>query len=390
MGSIGRYELIRHLARGGMADVYLARMGGVAGFQKTVVVKQLLPSLARDAVFVEMFLDEARLAAQLNHANVVQIFDLGEQDGQYFIAMEYLDGPSLFRLIEASRQIQVRLPLEDGLYLLSRVLEALAYAHSRTDEHGQPLGLIHRDVSPENILLSRAGEVKLADFGIARAANRRQSTTASGSFKGKLHYLAPEMLRGEAFDARSDLFSTGVVLYQVLTGRLPFDGANGPAILDSLINDTPRPVREFRPKMPAALQQIVDRALAKNPRDRYPRAQAMQSDLQRVMRDLGSAGPEEIGSLIATLCPEPAPGEAEVPATGIAPTYVPRRLSGDSIPAVSPKPRPRPDPSKAKTQPFQALKLPDRPAEAPASRSAPTERALPAIELDDDDEPPER
>ena len=215
----GKYQLLDLLARGGMAEVFKAKSHGVEGFEKILVIKRILPELSRNPQFVEMFINEAKIAVTLSHANIVQVFDLGRADETYFIAMEYVPGYDLGTVLRWERKLGQRLPQELAVYMLSELAKGLDYAHRRRDSELRPLGIVHRDVSPENVLLSYEGEVKLTDFGIARS---RASVHGLRDLPpGKFAYLAPEQARGEDVDARADLFALGAVLYEALTGVRP-------------------------------------------------------------------------------------------------------------------------------------------------------------------------
>src|SRR5271166_4339284 len=221
---LGPYELLRRIATGGMAEVYVARRAGPHGFQKTMAVKRILPQYARDADFVAMFVDEARVCARLTHPNIVQVFDFGEQDGELYMAMEFVDGTTGARVIRAAASLdQGEVPLDVCLHVALSILRALDYAHSARDDAGKPLALVHRDVSPGNVLIDRSGAVKLTDFGIARAAEIERRTDA-GQLKGKLGYMSPEQVLGRELDARSDIFTMGIVLGEMLILRPLFGG----------------------------------------------------------------------------------------------------------------------------------------------------------------------
>src|SRR5262245_21934690 len=222
--TFGKYVLVRRLATGGMADIYLARQSGVEGFQKPCVIKRILPQLADDQQFVSMFLDEARIAALLTHPNIVQIFDLGKQDGSYFLAMEHIHGEDLTRILDAERQRgRTALPENIAIRIIAQVAEGLDYAHHAVDEDGLALGIVHRDVSPPNVIVSYAGSVKIVDFGIAKAVVKH-SRTEVGVIKGKVPYMSPEQVQGLELDKRSDIFSLGALLYELSTGQKPFAG----------------------------------------------------------------------------------------------------------------------------------------------------------------------
>jgi len=297
--TIGRYQLLAHLASGGMAEIYLARQTGIGGFEKLVVVKKILPNLAREKVFVEMFLDEAVIAAQLNHPNVVQIYDLGQSGADYYIAMEYLEGESLGHL--TSEGARVGKPLPPGLAagIISQVCDGLAYAHKFEDENGKPLGIVHRDISPHNIIVLFTGVVKVVDFGIAKAASKMHQTKV-GTLKGKLAYMSPEQCVSSEVDARSDVFSLGVVLWELLTHRRLFKRDVEPAMIRAIMDEPIPKVLEVRKDAPPALAATADRALLKKPEDRYPGAAEMKADLQAYLRqESEEAGAEQIAAYAA-------------------------------------------------------------------------------------------
>jgi serine/threonine protein kinase len=294
--TIGRYQLLAHLASGGMAEIYLARQTGIGGFEKLVVVKKILPNLAREKVFVEMFLDEAVIAAQLNHPNVVQIYDLGQSGDDYYIAMEFLEGESLGHL--TSEGARVRKPLPPGMAagIISQVCEGLAYAHAFEDETGKPLGIVHRDISPHNIIVLFTGVVKVVDFGIAKAASKMHQTKV-GTLKGKLAYMSPEQCMGSQVDARSDLFSLGVVLWELLTHRRLFKRDVEPAMIRAIMDEPIPKVNEVHKDAPAALAAVADKALCKKPQDRYKSAAEMKAEIQAYLRQESlEAGPEQISA----------------------------------------------------------------------------------------------
>jgi serine/threonine protein kinase len=282
----GSYLLDRKLAQGGMAEVFLARQQGLHGFQKQVVVKCILPALSTDQAFIEMFLNEARLAAQLNHSNVVQVFEAGVIDGRYYIAMEYIEGVDL-RLFYQDADATMQ-PLAPGLAcrIVADLLAGLQYAHTRTDEQGRPLGIVHRDVSPQNVLVTRSGNVKVVDFGIAKATRSAvgPQQTQIGTVKGKLSYMSPEQAMGKAVDARSDVFACGILLWELVTGQRLFQRPNDMAIILA-ISEEPIPTpSSVRRELPAALDRLLDKALARSVHDRYESAQAMSADLELLIR----------------------------------------------------------------------------------------------------------
>ncbi|MCC6622543.1 MAG: protein kinase [Deltaproteobacteria bacterium] len=271
LGHIGRYELVSRLAVGGMGEVFLARVRGAGGFEKDVVIKRILPHLASDPGFVGRFIEEGKLVVRLRHANIAQVLDMGEQAGVFFIAMEHVDGKDLAELLRLARAMRRALPLPLVVFILSELLEALDYAHRATDAGGQPLGIIHRDVSPSNVMLSRTGEVKLLDFGIARAAERLQAST-TGVIRGKYGYMSPQQAAGAELDPRSDLFSVGVVAWEMLAGARPFDGPSDLSTLDRVRFHDPGSLVAVAPHVPADLSAWVGRLLMKAPEERFATA----------------------------------------------------------------------------------------------------------------------
>ncbi|MFZ4735056.1 MAG: protein kinase domain-containing protein [Bradymonadia bacterium] len=280
----GKYTLLRRIAVGGMAEIFLARQAGVGGFEKDVVVKRLLPSHAESVDFVQMFLDEARIAANLTHPNIAQIYDLGEQDDQHYIAMEYVHGVDLRRLCSQGIAEGNYLPIQHALRIMVEVCDALAYAHARTGKDGAPLGIVHRDVSPTNILVTFEGGVKLVDFGIAKASNKL-GVTKTGQIKGKYGYMSPEQVRGGEIDARSDIFAVGINLYEITLGRRLFRGDSEVDTLAAIENARVPSPRSISPDYPERLERIVLKALARDPEDRYPLVRALQMELEDFLTD---------------------------------------------------------------------------------------------------------
>jgi serine/threonine protein kinase len=284
---IGRYDVVSLLGEGGMARAYLAVSRGPAGFNKVAVIKQILPSLARDADFIAMFLDEARLAARLHHPNIVQTFDVSEQDGSYVLAMEYLEGQTLATLY---RRVHPKvIPLETHLWILTQVLAGLHYAHTLCDYDGSPLSVVHRDVSPGNVLVTYAGEVKLLDFGVAKARCAIAGATEK-TIKGKPGYCAPEQLRTAEPDARADVFAVGVMLWEALAGRRLNRGATLVDVARARLSGAEPKIREVRPDIAPVLADICDRALALNPAQRFSTAAEFQMALQGQLNELGAHG----------------------------------------------------------------------------------------------------
>jgi serine/threonine-protein kinase len=250
------------------------------GFEKHLVIKRILPHLAEDPQFVAMFLGEAKLAAQLNHPNLVQLFDFGEAEGSYFIAMEFIDGPTLRLLLARARDQRAPPSFALSARIVSSAAEGLAYAHDFRDQvSDEPLQLVHRDVSPDNILVGRSGAVKLVDFGIAKARGQTHHTQA-GTVKGKVAYMAPEQLRGEALDRRVDLYALGVVLYELCTGRMPFEANSDASMVRAVLYDAAIPAVRRVPSLPPPIQAILDRLLAKDRDARYADCRTLHADLE--------------------------------------------------------------------------------------------------------------
>jgi serine/threonine protein kinase len=278
----GQYVLESRLARGGMAEIWLARMTGVEGFEKAVAIKKILPHLTESGDFEKMFIDEAKLAARLNHENIIHIFDLGRIGDEYYIAMEYVEGKDLRSMLNQARRRGMRIPRSLAVKVGARLASALHYAHSHPSADGRPSGIIHRDVSPRNVLLGYDGRVKLCDFGIAKAAST-VGHTQIGAIKGKLQYMSPEQAWGKQVDGRSDIFSLGVVLYELVSGERLFTGDNEIGLLEEVRECRVKEPRRIDPSIPDQLNRIVVRALKKAPEDRYQSAAEMQKELEALL-----------------------------------------------------------------------------------------------------------
>ncbi|MCC7386816.1 MAG: serine/threonine protein kinase [Deltaproteobacteria bacterium] len=261
-----------------MAEVFLAVQNGVEGFEKRLAIKRIRPHLSGEEAFLKMFLNEARIAAQLQHPNIVQIYDLGRIAESYFIAMEYIQGRDMSRVVPKAEKLGIQFPVEYAVQIASMVLDGLFYAHTKADAQGQPLNIVHRDVTPENIMVAWNGSVKILDFGIAKAASQTDQTKA-GEIKGKLSYMSPEQAMGKALDARSDIFSMGIVLYEWITGYRLFTGENEMAILKAIIDGKIYPPSYFREDIPEDVERILMRALEKDRDQRYQSARDMQLDI---------------------------------------------------------------------------------------------------------------
>ena len=281
----GPYQLLDRVAIGGMAEVFKAKRTGVEGFEKIVALKRILPHLSDNKEFLDMFVDEAKMVAGLAHPSIVQIFDLGRIEKSYYIAMEYVHGHDLRTIMKRAREKGLRMPLDLSLRVVSQVCAALEYAHRKKDERGRPMEIVHRDVSPQNILISFEGEVKLVDFGIAKAATKA-SNTERGALRGKLLYMSPEQAWGRAIDRRSDVFSLGIVLYEMVTETKPFVGAGTEmTILELVRQSVITPAREVNPRVPETLDRVIMKALAREPGERYQDAGQMQRGLERFLRE---------------------------------------------------------------------------------------------------------
>jgi serine/threonine-protein kinase len=276
----GKYKLLERIAVGGMAEVFLAVRPGLEGFEKTLAIKRIRPHLSSEESFVKMFLNEAKLAAQLQHPNIVQIYDLGKINSSFYIAMEYISGRDMSRVVPKAEKNGIQFPMEYGMAIAERVLDGLAYAHTKTDDFGGPLHVVHRDITPENIMVAWNGNVKILDFGIAKATTQTDQTKA-GEIKGKLSYMSPEQGMGKVLDERSDIFTLGVVLYEWLTGYKLFTGENEMAILKSIIDGRIYPPSYFRDDIPEPVEDILMRALQKDRDQRYQSASEMQFDIQQ-------------------------------------------------------------------------------------------------------------
>jgi serine/threonine protein kinase len=280
----GKYSLLDRIAAGGMAEVFRAKAYGVEGFERVVAVKRILPSIAADTDFITMFIDEAKIAVQLNHANIAQIFDLGKAGNSYFIALEYVHGLDVRSIFDALAKRGQRAPVTMAAYVAMKICEGLDYAHHRRDASGRPLELVHRDVSPQNMLISFDGDVKLIDFGIAKAAGK-EGRTRAGILKGKFGYLSPEQVISNQVDARSDIFGVGIVLHELLTGRRLFVGDNEFSTIEKVRAADVTPPHYLNPEVDEELSRVVMKALVRDPAHRYQSAAALQEDLQRFLRE---------------------------------------------------------------------------------------------------------
>ena len=282
---LGSFEILRRLTRGGMAEIFLARTSGPSGFEKLVVLKKILAKYAGKPRYVQLFLEEAKLAASLDHPNIAQVYDIGIVDGAYFFTMEYLHGQDVRSILHRSWRIGERFPIDHAVQIARHVASALHFAHEKTRGDGTSLGLVHRDVSPSNVIVTYDGATKLLDFGVAKTAASTVKTR-TGTLKGKISYMSPEQARGAPVDRRSDLFSLGIVLWEMVTTQRLYRADNDLATLQLIIHRPPRPPSEIRPECPPELERIVLRALAQDPDARFATAEQMVIELDELAREL--------------------------------------------------------------------------------------------------------
>jgi serine/threonine-protein kinase len=327
--------LEERIAAGGMAEVFRARRVGAVGFSKLVCIKRMHRHLSDDSVFVGLFLDEGRTGAKLRHRNIVAVDDLGQHEGQFFIAMEFVHGVDLAQIEARLSAVGERFPAPAAVYIAMEVLSALGAAHRAIDpDDGTPLRIVHRDVAPHNILVSYAGEVKLGDFGIARAASRAQ-VTSEGVVRGRFGYMPPEQLSGAAIDGRADLYALGVVLFEMLAGQRPFGGSMVDVTVEAIIvaqmTDQKRPLHELRPDLSEELCLVVDTLLAKDPDERFATAEAALAVLERARERTG--GPQSLSLLMSRLYPTQASvGAVSSPAIAVPSSGPSRPPPSTSIP----------------------------------------------------------
>ena len=342
MKPFGKYLLHERIATGGMAEVFKGSLlNESSGFERLVAIKVILPQLGEDRDFVSMFIDEAKIAVQLSHSNIAQILDLGREGDAYFIAMEYVHGRDLRAILERERKRRSAVPVAVACHVAMKIAAALHHAHNATGRDGRPLGVIHRDVSPQNVLVSFDGEVKVCDFGLAKAAGRATQTNA-GVVKGKLAYLSPQQAHGEDIDHRSDLYSLGLVLFELLTGRRMFDRGNDiDTVLAVQRNETVR-LREAAPSMPAHLEAIIARALSRDPERRYQTGMDFHDDLEMFIYEHGAlVTRKDVAGYVRALFEE-----STAPSTVTAVIEEPPRH--DTIPVAAPpdsEPPPDSDPA---------------------------------------------
>lgn len=300
--TVGRYEFLVPIAQGGMAAVWAARQRGSRGFSKTVAVKTMLPSISDDPRFEQMFLDEARIASRIRHPNVAEILDLGEQDDVLYLVMEWVDGEPL-SLVRHTAVENAPFPLPIAVKIITDACSGLHAAHELIDEESKLVGLVHRDISPQNILVGYDGVVKLVDFGVAKTAGKSAETTHAGQVKGKPPYMSPEQALGKPVDRRTDLFALGIVLYQLTTGRHPMRGETDVITLHNIISNIPIVLpSKLNPAIPAALDQIIMKSLRRDPEDRYQTAREFELALEQAAHEhLPRVRTEEVGEFVTRL-----------------------------------------------------------------------------------------
>ncbi len=313
---LGRYQLKSKLAVGGMAEIWLAEQVGPAGFSKQLVIKKILPHLAADKSFVDMFLNEGRVAALINHPNVVQVFELSEQGNDYYLVMEHVAGWSLRAIITRSVEKHEPMPIAVVAHLAIGLCHGLHAAHELVDASGATLGLVHRDMSPENVLVTRGGQAKVTDFGIAKAT-AAASGTRPGELKGKMAYMPPEQLLGKPLDRRADLYAVGATLYELISGQRAIEVPGDAALSMSILQEKPVPLRVRRADVPPQLEALVDKALSKDPKDRYATALDMALELEGIVAQTRVPN-SAVAEWLARLFPPEAPAALATPMPGTA------------------------------------------------------------------------
>ncbi len=334
----GKYSLFELIGRGGMAEVYKGRIQGPAGFERTFVVKRILPHLSDDATFIKMFVEEAKLSARLAHPNIVHIFELGSVEGEYFISMEYIRGHDLSETMRAIWKTMGPPRPEMVAYIGREACRGLSYAHGLTDDSGKLLGMVHRDISPSNVMLSYEGAVKLLDFGIAKALGDAPEITKSGTMKGKYAYMAPEQTEGDHVDNRSDIFACGIVLHEVLTGRRLFKGSNDVQTIERVRRCEVPPPSLQNPAVPPALDAIILKALQRNPANRWADAADMANALDDIVHN-SRYQPTHLAQLLYELFPTdggpPRSATAAYPTTSISQATASNSLRSPTVPPIS-------------------------------------------------------
>ncbi len=342
--AFGQYRLLKRIGSGGMAEVFLAEARGIGGFETLLCVKCIRQERAADKDFIRLLVEEAKIVSHIVHPNVAQVFDLGCVDDRYYIAMEYVDGIDAFGILKAAAERGIHLPVPAAALIVRELVNGLAAAHGQTDSAGQPLHIIHRDISPHNVLVSFDGDVKIIDFGVAKAA-LRDATTQAGVIKGKYNYLSPEQARGQPLDHRTDIFSAGIVLFELLAGEPLYPGDHIADLLDQTRRAKVPPLKRYRSDVPKALSAILSKSLDRNLDRRYANAQAMSADLDAFLaQHAGGYGRGDLTALLAWLVseehrvsqappPPPAPAGARGEPTGKVDAFANRVRSADELEA---------------------------------------------------------
>ncbi len=372
----GKYRLLKHLAAGGMAQIFLAAIDGPQGFQKTCVIKRILPQFAALPDFAEMFVTEAKVAALLNHPNIVQVFDFGTVDDQYYLAMEYVEGTSLNGLMRAAAKARVALGPRLAVHLGIPLCDALAYVQSMRLPSGEPMSIVHRDVTPGNVLISNTAEVKLTDFGVVKTSLSPGSTSA-GVLKGKFAYMSPEQVNHQPLDHRSDIFSLGVVLYELATGHRLFKRSSIAEMLSAVsAAEVPLP-SELVPDFPVGVERVLLKALAADPEQRYQSAREMLAELDAFrLEQRWTSGRRELAGLMVQLFPNAA-HPASVDASWPGRTKTPTPAVSNTVPMRRPA-------ASALSTPGPTAATRSESEEAPWSEVSFEELSLPGISIEDD------
>jgi serine/threonine protein kinase len=348
---LGRYTLVERIASGGMAEIFRASTEGPDGAERTVAIKRILPERARNVEFMGMFLNEARIAATLHHPNVIEAYDFGSENGAYYLAMEYLRGRDTRRIVQGLARAGQKLPLEIAIAAAIGIATGLHYVHERLDKNGNPLGLVHRDVSPQNIFLTTSGGVKLVDFGVAKAVHR-VSDTLSGTIKGKVTYMSPEQVRADRLDRRSDIFSLSIVLWELTVGRRLFEGVSEAMVMNAIEKlDAPRP-SQMAPRYPADLERIVMKGLSRHRGPRYQTAEEMRVDLEAYAREQKlDISAKRVAAFVRSL-----PVEADDGAPTAAQIEWERALRRAQAPGARPSPTSMPTSTPSPVEPEPAVR----------------------------------
>lgn len=396
---LGRYQLLFMLGQGGMGEVHLARLTGAAGFEKLCIVKTVLPSLMGDQNFIDRFHHEARVLVQLTHSNIAQVYDMGEAEGGLYMAIEYVPGVDLSRVESRIERQQTTMPIPMALFMGQKINEALGYAHRKVGADGTPLGIVHRDVSPQNVMVSYEGEVKVIDFGLAKSSARSKHTLPS-TVMGKLGYMSPEQALARPVDHRSDIFSAGIVVWEMLAGRSMYQGGTMSEMVAQMAVAEVPSLTAVRPEIPAALEQIVARALAKDPSNRYHRADDFARALNEfAVRENMTVGAEDVGNYVRAMCPEEFAAERQLQSRlsvmrkkGSSPEIVPAQepepeLDGTFVRTPAPS---QTASGQAMTAAQKAMSMvaPSTPPQQKAPSIAPRSKSVAPVQVNDDADPP--